>query len=111
MEALSQIDESLRRESLRPIAISATGASRVHRALRDLFRTDAADAESTLAALIELVDGRQFMLLRNVDAPFVGTELLASQTSRYTPTRDLEDFLRALRLDGRTVTWALGTNP
>ena len=51
------------------------------------------------------------MLSRDVDAPFAGTELLAAQTSRYTPTRDLEDFLRALELDERTVTWALEGNP
>lgn len=109
--AFSQIDESLRRESLRPIALLRLEPQAFTERYGILFRTDTADAESTLAALIELADGRQYMLLRNVDAPSAGTELLAAETSRYTANRDLEDFLHALRLDRRTVTWTLETNP
>jgi hypothetical protein len=60
----------------------------------------------SVAALLETDAGRQYMLLRHVDAPVGGTEVLAAEVSP-EPKLDLADFLSALDLDESVVSWQL----
>jgi hypothetical protein len=96
-----QIDESLRTDSLRPIAVVTLEPSDFAEQYALKFLRDARG--DTVAALLQTDAGRQYMLVRHVDAPAGGTEVLAAEVSP-EPKRDLERLLSALDLD-ESVVW------
>jgi len=110
MSSYRQIDEGQRRESLRPIAVLRLAPEVLAERFTLPFVPGAGHLADTAAALLELTDGRQFMLLRHYDDPSTGTELLASERSE-TPAEDLRAFLDALDLADHDVTWALASTP
>jgi hypothetical protein len=104
MSAFSQIDEHLRRDSLRPIAVIALEPEELTERYGLIFEPDGRRAG--VAAMIETAGGDQYMLLRHDDDPCPGTEVLASELS-IEPGRDLTELLGALNLDANLVTWKL----
>jgi 5,6,7,8-tetrahydromethanopterin hydro-lyase len=107
MSDFNQINEGRREVPLRPIGILALEPTDLADRFGFRFKLDAAG--SSTAALLETETGSQYMLLRHLDAPLAGTEVLASELST-DPERDLNEFLQALHLDPRVVTWALDAN-
>lgn len=104
MATFRQIDESLRTESLRPIAVLGLEPEELAQRCGLTFYDDPAATSS--AALLMTEAGRQFMLLRHVDDPGRGTEVLASEHSD-DPDRDLRELLAALKVSATAIIWKL----
>lgn len=104
MSDFTQIAEGSRNASLRPIAVLALEPSDFASRYGLEFHPD--DSDETVAALLQIRSGQQFMLLRHVDAPLGGTEVLADEASDH-PHHDLLELLDALSLSDHAITWAL----
>jgi len=104
MSHFTQIDEALRNASLRPIAIVELEPADFAERYGVAFRPD--ERGDSIAALLQTQRGQQYMLLRHLDAPSAGTEVLSSERSP-RPQRDLHEFLSVFDLDESIVTWAL----
>jgi 5,6,7,8-tetrahydromethanopterin hydro-lyase len=99
----TQIPESLRNASLRPIAVLnlEPGDFAVRYGLT--FLPD--PRGTSVAALLQTRSGQQYMLLRHHDDPGAGIEVLARESG---PSElDLREFLAAFDLDRGVVSWTL----
>lgn len=108
MTRFTQVDEGLRNASLYVIGMLGLEPGELAERYGLTFRPD--DRGDTIAALIETRPGQQYMLLRHLDAPGPGTEVLASENSSQ-PRHDLQELLDAFALDPNVVTWAIDSNP
>jgi hypothetical protein len=104
LSQISQIDEERRSVSLRPIAILSLEPEELAKRYGLEFRPD--QRQTSVAALLETPSG-QYMLLRHIDGPTPGTELLAAEASWLPPDRQLRQFLAAVDLNDDVVAWAL----
>jgi hypothetical protein len=104
----TQLDEAQRNASLRPIAIVRLEPGDFAERYGLAFRPD--ERRTSIAALLQTRPGQQYMLLRHLDAPDPGTEVLASEES-LDPWYDLHEFLSAFDLDDDVVTWAVDRGP
>ncbi len=105
MSAFTQIPEDLRNAPLHPIAILRLEYGDLSQRYGLAFRPS--ERGDSVAALLQTRPGQQYMLLRHLDAPTVGTEVLVSERSPH-PRQDLDELLDALDLDTSAVTWVLG---
>ena len=99
----TQIPESLRSASLRPIAVLNLEPDDFSERYGLTFLPD--PRGTSVAALLQTRSGQQYMLLRHHDDPGAGTEVLARESG---PSElDLREFLAAFDLDRGVVSWAL----
>jgi hypothetical protein len=102
--SFTQIDEALRKTSLRPIAIVRLEPAEFEKRYGLDFQLD--ERGDSIAVLVQTRPGKHYMLLRHHDAPGPGTEVLAPERSP-VPREDLNEFLSAFGLSEDVVTWAL----
>ncbi len=101
-----QIDERLRHASLRPIAVLRHEPAYFTDRYGITFVVNPDRPDGTVAALLEIHPGAQYMVLRDLDAPYSGVDLLAAEDSR-DPRRDVHKFLDAFGLKEDSVSWVL----
>jgi len=106
MTTFTQIDEALRADSLRPIAVLRYEPGDFAERYGLRFTEAPSNLGDSVAALVQTRPEQQFMLLRHLEAPSPGSEVLASERSS-APSGDLREFLTAFDLGSDAVTWSL----
>src|SRR5438552_3020172 len=92
--SFDQIHDAQRRDSLRTIAVLRMEPGDLSERFGLRFDSGADDLGESLGALVQTASGRQFALMRYLDSPTQGTEVLASESSG-DPATELHDFLDA----------------
>lgn len=109
MARFKQVSESRRAASLRTIAVLDLTPEELARRFGFEFIEASSNLGPSVGALIEDEDGRQYLLVRELESPVSGVEVRADESSR-DPERDVRRLLGGLGLKRSEVRWTLAAD-
>lgn len=108
MTPFIQLDEGTRTTSLRPVATLSLEPADFTARYGMEFTEAPSNLGQSVGAFVETEPGRQYALMRYLESPLAGTEVLASEHD--DPAHAVARFLAAFGLDDRVVTWTLAAD-